>query len=230
MSVWERMYEAHLTIGGSQITWREIVGNVFGMASAVGGMRRKVWAWPVGIIGNVLLFTVFSGLIFGMSDRAPMLGQAGRQVFFVVTSIYGWLAWRANQRTGDTGDAVVPHWSTRSQRLAYVMAWLGGVVVASVVFRMIGTGWPAPSWYFWCDAWIFVGSVLATYAMARGWNDFWLMWLAVDLVGVPELIYSKYYPSAVLYGVYALLVAYGFVQWLRETRSVGYAAREMEMV
>ena len=37
----------------------EILGNVFGLALAVGGMRRKVWAWPVGIVGNVLLFTVF---------------------------------------------------------------------------------------------------------------------------------------------------------------------------
>lgn len=44
MSIWEQIYTAHLTIGGSQITWREIIGNGFGMASAIGGMRRKVWA------------------------------------------------------------------------------------------------------------------------------------------------------------------------------------------
>lgn len=229
MSTWERLYEAHLTIGGSQITWREIVGNAFGMASAVGGMRRKVWAWPVGIIGNVLLFTVFAGLVFGMTDRAPMLGQAGRQIFFVITSIYGWVVWRHNERRGSTTDAVTPHWAAHRHRVRYVIAWGVGVLVAAMVFRVIGAGWPAPGWYFWCDAWIFVGSLLATYAMARGWNDFWLMWLAVDLVGVPELLYSRYYPSAVLYGVYALLVAYGFTRWVRETRSASVAAREMEM-
>ena len=59
MSVFTDLYEAHLTIGGHDISWREIGGNAFGLASAVGGMRRKVWAWPVGIVGNVLLFTVF---------------------------------------------------------------------------------------------------------------------------------------------------------------------------
>lgn len=222
MTIWERLYTAHLTFGTSVITWREIIGNAFGMASAIGGMRRKVWAWPVGIVGNVLLFTVFAGLVFGMDDRAPMLGQAGRQIFFVVTSLYGWAMWRRNARSAPSGDdsngAVTPHWASHSQRVGYLVAWAAGVVLAHWAFTQIGAGWPAPWWYFWCDAWIFTGSLLATYAMARGWNDFWLMWLAVDLVGVPELIYSKYYPSAVLYGVYAVLVAYGFTQWLRATR------------
>lgn len=228
MSVWEQIYTAHLTIGGSQITWREIIGNGFGMASAIGGMRRKVWAWPVGIVGNVLLFTVFAGLVFGMDDRAPMFGQAGRQIFFIVTSLYGWYVWRESKNKGSTGEAVIPHWASAKQRLGYVIAWGAGVVVMHWVFEIIGAGWPAPWWYFWCDAWIFVGSLFATYAMARGWNDFWLMWLAVDLVGVPELIYSKYYPSAALYALYALLVAYGFTQWLRASRSRDVAAREME--
>ena len=38
----------------------------------------------------------------------------------------------------------------------------------------LGAGRPAPRWYFWADAWILMGSLLATYAMVRGWNEFWL--------------------------------------------------------
>jgi nicotinamide mononucleotide transporter len=88
MSVFTDLYEAHLTIGGHDITWREVLGNAFGLASAVGGMRRKVWAWPVGIVGNVLLFTVFVGLAAGGGQSGPPLyGQASRQVFFVVVSV-----------------------------------------------------------------------------------------------------------------------------------------------
>ena len=217
---WQSIYDAHLTIGGTPITWREIVGNAFGMASAIGGMRRKVWAWPVGIVGNVLLFTVFAGLIFGMHDRAPMLGQSGRQIFFILTSIYGWYTWRQAKRRGEgDGDAAVtPRWASMRERIGYVLVWGALVLVAHQVFVWLGAGWPAPGWYFWCDAWIFTGSLLATYAMARGWNDFWLMWMAVDAVGLPELIYSKYYPSAALYALYGGLVVVGFFQWLRVTR------------
>ena len=85
-----------------------------------------------------------------------------------------------------------------------------------------------PEWWFYCcDAWIFVGSMLATYAMARGWNDFWLMWIAVDLVGVPLLWHSGFYPSAVLYAVYSLLVIYGFTVWLKASREERDPAPEL---
>ena len=43
MSVFTTLYEAHITIGAHDITWREIIGNAFGLASAIGGMRRRIW-------------------------------------------------------------------------------------------------------------------------------------------------------------------------------------------
>jgi nicotinamide mononucleotide transporter len=55
--------------------------------------------------------------------------------------------------------------------------------------------------------------------MARGWNEFWLAWIAVDVVGVPLLIHSGYIPTAVLYAFYAVFVIYGFVVWLRASRT-----------
>ena len=122
--------------------------------------------------------------------------------------------------------AVTPRWATTRERVPYLGFWVGGVVVVQWLFSVIGAGWPAPRWYFWCDAWIFVGSIVATYAMARGWNDFWLAWIAVDLVGVPLLVHSGFYPSAVLYAVYAGLVLYGFFVWLRVSRTQRRPSRE----
>ncbi|GAA4121347.1 nicotinamide riboside transporter PnuC [Knoellia locipacati] len=215
----ERLFEAQLTIGNSHILWREIVGNAFGFASAIGGMRRRVWAWPVGIIGNALLFTVFFGVAFSNPQHQTLYGQAGRQVFFILTSVYGWWRWQEHRKArGADSPAITPRWATVRERTAYVGVWAAGLVIGQWVFATIGAGWPAPRWYFWCDAWIFVGSMLATYAMARGWNDFWLMWIAVDLVGVPLLWHSKFYPSAVLYAVYGALVLYGFTVWLKASR------------
>jgi nicotinamide mononucleotide transporter len=232
MSVFTDLYEAHLTIGGHDITWREIVGNAFGLASAVGGLRRKVWAWPVGIVGNILLFTVFLFTATqGDHGGSPLYGQAGRQVFFVVVSVYGWMRWRQNQRTGTGAPAVVPRWATRRERAGYLGAAAAGVVVSYLAFRAIGAGFPVTHWwYYWADAWIFVGSIVATYAMARGWVDFWLCWIAVDLVGVPELLYFRFYPSAVLYGVYGALVIYGFVAWRRIARAATVADPAVEAV
>jgi len=219
MNIFERLYDAHLTIAGQGITWREIIGNLFGLLSALGGMRRKVWAWPVGILGNALLFTVFFGLGFTAHGGQVLFGQAGRQVFFIITSIYGWWLWdRTRRGRGSKAPAVHPHWATGRERLLMLGLWIGGVLLCQWIFRMIGAGWPAPGFYYWADAWIFVGSMIATFAMARGWTEFWLAWIAVDLVGVPELIHFRYYPSAVLYGIYAVFVVWGFTVWLRVSR------------
>jgi len=214
------LYDAQITVGGHPITWREILGNAFGFASAIGGMRRRVWAWPVGIVGNVLLFTVFIAATFQADAQVPLFGQAGRQVFFVITSVYGWWRWNEQRRYRDPAQpAITPRWATARERVGYLVAAAAGILVCQWLFTVIGAGFPAPRWYFWCDAWIFVGSMVATYAMARGWTDFWLAWIAVDVVGVPLLWHSQYYPTAILYVVYGGLVVYGFFVWLRAGRT-----------
>ena len=221
MSFASALYDAHLTIAGHPNTWREILGNAFGFASAVGGLRRRVWAWPVGIVGNVLLFTVFIAATTTSAAQAPLFGQAGRQVFFLVTSVYGWYRWRqVRQARGGTADrpAITPRWATSRERLGYLGLAAVAILLVQWLFSVIGAGYPAPRWFYWCDAWIFVGSMVATYAMARGWTDFWLAWIAVDAVGVPLLWHSHLYPSAILFVVYAALVLWGFAVWLRVSR------------
>jgi nicotinamide mononucleotide transporter len=213
-------YEAKWQVTSDQaIYYREIAGNAFGLGSALFGLRRNALAWPVGIVGNVLLFTVFMGQAVGNDQGTPLYGQASRQVFFLITSVYGWWRWRRNRRLSH-GTAVEPHWATHRQRLLYGPLALVAVVLCYFVFRAVGAGFPVPWWYYLADSWIFVGSMLATYAMARGWVEFWLCWIAVDLVGVPELLHFGYYPSAILYAVYAGFVIWGFVVWLGVSRTI----------
>jgi nicotinamide mononucleotide transporter len=213
-------YDAKWQVTSDQaIYYREIVGNAFGLGSALFGLRRNAWAWPVGILGNVLLFTVFIGQAAGNNQGTPLYGQASRQVFFLITSIYGWWRWQSNRRRSH-GTAVTPRWATHRQRLLYGPLALVAVVICYFVFRAVGAGFPVPWWYYLADSWIFVGSMLATYAMARGWVEFWLCWIAVDLVGVPELLHFRYYPSAILYAVYAAFVIWGFIVWLGISRTI----------
>src|SRR6478609_5041782 len=178
-------------------------------------MRRRVWAWPVGIVGNVLLFTVFLGSVFDTPQNRDLYGQAGRQIFFIAVSVYGWIRWSQARAEGRAhGDAnavpVVPHWAGRSGWILMGTVAVLGTVVFSRIFAALD------SYGAWADAWIFVGSFLATYGMARGWIECWLIWIAVDAVGVPLLFKAGYYPSAVLYVVYAGIVLWGFFVWLRE--------------
>ena len=65
--------------------------------------------------------------------------------------------------------------------------------------------------------------MLATYAMARGWVDFWLCWIAVDIVGVPELLHFHYYPSAIMYAIYARLRHLGLLRLAEDLQERGSA-------
>ena len=171
------LLNASFVIGGSPILWREIIGNCFGLASAIGGMKRVVWAWPVGIIGNALLFTVFLGGVFHTPQNLDLYGQAGRQVMFLLVSIYGWWKWSQAKKKfqepagtdpnrsiftephEDTA-AVQPHWATTQQRIGLCVAGIVGTVGFALIFDAIG------SWGPWADAWIFTGSILATIGVS----------------------------------------------------------------
>ena len=209
------LLDATVIIGGAPILWREIIGNAFGIGSAIFGLKRRVWAWPVGIIGNILLFTVFLGGVFHTPQNLDLYGQAARQVMFLVVSAYGWYGWQRNLNKQDRSSdqaAVEPHWATPRQRLAILTFMVISTVVCAQIFSALG------SWGPWADAWIFSGSLLATFGMAKGWIEFWLLWLSVDIVGVPLLLAAGYYPSAVLYLAYGGFVAWGFVEWSRMER------------
>ncbi len=214
----EWLFDAQLVIGDQVILWREIVGNAFGLASAVGGMRRRVWAWPVGIIGNALLFTVFLGAVFGTPNPVNLLGQAGRQLMFIAVSVYGWVQWSRNRRLGREHAAVTPHWASGRERVLLIAALVGGTLILTPIFQALGSFEPV-----WADAWIFVGSLLATWGMARGWTEFWLIWVAVDIVGVPLLVSAGYYASALLYLFYGVFTIIGFITWVRVQRRAAAA-------
>lgn len=211
-----RLVNAKIDIGPG-ILWREIIGNGFGVASALLGMSRRIAAWPIGIVGNIILFTVFLGATFNTPQDLNLWGQAGRQIFFLIVSVYGWVKWyrfRA-ESAGDGTAAVQPRWANRNERLQL----LGAAVVLWIIFYFVLRA--LNSWGPASDAWILTGSVLATYGMARGWTEFWLIWIAVDAVGVPLLFAAQLYPSAIMYIVYAAVVVIGFVSWWRIQRDRG---------
>lgn len=194
--------------GGQTLLVREVFGNAFGLASALGGMRRKVWAWPVGIVGNLLLLTVFLASVLDPAHSLPaLLGQAGRQIMFIAVAIYGWIRWR---RATEDGGQVTPRWASNRSRVGLVVVLVVGTIALTPVFRALGSWEPV-----WADAWTFVGSLLATYGMAKGWTEFWLIWIAVDVVGVPLLFSSGYYATGFMYVFYGVFTAIGFVVWCR---------------
>ena len=223
MSLIKWFFESTIHFGSKSIALREIVGGVLGLTSAVLGMKRKVAAWPVGILGDALLFTVFLGAVFAYADQpsANFYGQASRNLLLIIVSVYGWIRWAQHRRAnGSEQPAVNPRWTTTKEKQILVPVIIIFVFLSMQIFKALGE---SGTWLL-VDTWIFTGTALATYGMSRGYVEFWLVWVAVDFVGVPFAFKNGYYPTGTLYAIYLPFVVWGFISWLRISRSEKLAA------
>ena len=218
MSLLKWLFETNITFGTKSIALREVIGGILGLTSAILGARRKVSAWPIGIAGDALLFTVFLGAVFSFGDstqHANFYGQASRNLLLIIVSAFGWIRWSHHKRNGIPGTpAVVPRWTSRREKIILIPSVLLFFVISSQIFKTLGE---SGQWLF-VDTWIFTGTALATYGMSRGYVEFWLVWIAVDLVGVPFAFKNGYYPTGTLYAIYLPFVIWGFISWLRISR------------
>jgi nicotinamide mononucleotide transporter len=218
-SILEWFFNESIPLSDTQsVMLREVVGVSLGLTSAYLGMKRRVAAWPVGIIADGLLVTVFLGAIFSFGDQsqhANFYGQASRNILLIIVSIYGWYRWASHKKAGKDVPAVVPRWTSKKERLILIPVIVAFFAISYQIFKALGE---SGQWLF-VDTWIFTGTALATFGMSRGYVEFWLAWIAVDLVGVPFAFSNGYYPTGTLYAIYLPFVTWGFFNWLRISRS-----------
>ncbi|SEG84061.1 nicotinamide mononucleotide transporter [Nonomuraea solani] len=206
--------EAGFEIFGTRVLWTDLVGNIAALSTVLLAMRKSIWTWPVQFTGAVLLFIA--------SVNAHITGNALKQALFAVLAIYGWWAWRRGTQDGKQLAVRPAQWWERSVLIGVMLL---GTVVVGLFFYFTGLSWgahePLPKGAFLvaADAYIFVGSAVATWAQGRALVDFWMVWVAVDLVGVPLAFSSGLVVSGAVYGIFFVLVVIGFMKWLREYRS-----------
>ncbi|TYB67842.1 nicotinamide mononucleotide transporter [Nonomuraea sp. PA05] len=198
----------------THVLWTDLVGNILALATVLFAMRKSMWTWPVQFAGAVLLFAA--------SINAHVTGNALKQVLFAGLAVYGWWAWRRGTQDGKQLAVRPAQWWERSMLVGVMLV---GTVVIGALFYVTGLSWGAAvpgvkgMLLVAADAYIFVGSAAATWAQGRALVDFWIVWVAVDLVGVPLAFSSGLVVSGAVYGVFFVLVLVGFVKWLREYRT-----------
>lgn len=192
------------TLFGQHILWSDMVGNILGLAGLALGWRRSLWTWPVQFASGLILFAAFYG---------HLTGSAGKQA--VVMAVAGYGFWQWNRGRGEGGDGhIAPRFATWRERGAMVAAAAAGTVAVALLF----TAYPKLSWDPWPDAYIFVGTIVAMYAQAKGMVEFWFAWLLVDLVGVPLNFANGYAFSGFVYVIYGALVLWGMRDWWLRSR------------
>ncbi|MFD5723427.1 MULTISPECIES: nicotinamide mononucleotide transporter family protein [unclassified Streptomyces] len=193
------------------IKWSDMIGNVIGLLALALGWRRSLWSWPAQFVSGVILFAAFA--------TAHLSGSAGKQVVVMVVAVYGW--WQWNRGKERDGSVAVRFATWRERAVMAAAAGLGTLAVAGLF-----TAYPSLSWDPWPDAYIFVGTIVAMYAQARGMVEFWIAWLLVDLVGVPLNFANGFAFSGFVYVLYGALVLWGLRDWWLRSRKAGQPVLE----
>ncbi|MFF2654425.1 nicotinamide riboside transporter PnuC [Streptomyces sp. NPDC058045] len=190
---------------GQHIKWSDMTGNVIGLIALALGWRRSIWTWPAQLFSGVILLAAFAG--------AHLSGSAGKQLVVITVAVFGWIQWNRGRGQAQDGSIAV-RFATWRERAALLGAAAAGTLAVGALFTAV----PTLSWDPWPDAYIFVGTVVAMYAQARGMVDFWFAWLLVDAVGVPLNFANGFAFSGFVYVIYGALVLWGLRDWWLRSR------------
>ncbi|MDJ0465797.1 nicotinamide mononucleotide transporter family protein [Streptomyces sp. H27-C3] len=194
------------TAFGQHIMWSDMIGNTIGLIALALGWRRSIWTWPAQFLSGVILVAAYSS--------ANLSGGVGKQLLVIGVALWGWRMWQRGRQQAQDGSIAVRFATWRERGLLVAAAVVGTLAVGGLF-----TLYPSLSWSPWADAYIFVGTLVAMVAQARGLVEFWFAWLLVDLVGVPLAFNSGLAFSGFVYVVYLALVLWGAYDWWQRSRA-----------
>ncbi|MFJ2595704.1 nicotinamide mononucleotide transporter family protein [Streptomyces erythrochromogenes] len=201
------------TVFGQKVIWSDMIGNLMGLAALALGWRRSIWTWPAQLLSGLILIAAYAS--------AHLAGGVGKQLLVIGVALFGWRAWQRGRQEAQDGSIAVRTATWKERGLLLAGAALGTLAVGGLF-----TLYPSLSWSPWADAYIFVGTIVAMVAQARGLVEFWFAWLLVDLVGVPLAFTGGLAFSGLVYVVYFALVVWGAYDWYQRSRTTSAPALE----
>jgi len=189
-----------LVIWGSPVTRAEWLGAALGLGMVVCNAQVHPLGWVLAMLSSLLY-----GLVFLDSH---LYGQAALQVVFVAMAAWGLWHW-VRPRTG-LQVALRPRAAPPAVRqLALLVTLLLWGLLGSLLAHT--TDNPAP----YADALPTAGSLVATWLLARQYQDNWVAWFLVNLTAVLLFTQQQLWPTVGLYAVLALMSAWGWWMWGR---------------
>jgi nicotinamide mononucleotide transporter len=184
-----------------QIDGLEVAANVFTAGAIVLAGRNSVHTWWTGILGCALFAVLFY--------QASLFADVVLQVFFVLTSIYGWWKWLK----GASG-AVLPVTHMRAASLLWMVpAGLAATLIYGTLLYLYTQAF-AP--FF--DSAVLVFSVIAQFLMMQRRIENWGFWLLVNSIAVPLYASRGLTMTALLYAFFWINAVASWLWWKKLAR------------
>ena len=183
--------------------WLELFGVVSTIVYLVLSIKQSIWLWPLGALASAIYIAVY----FVNKFYADM----GLQTYYLIISIYGFIAWLAHKNR-EGKELAVCRTSARQ--------WLVlGIITAAI--------WGTLYWILsaFTDSPVPVGdsfttalAITATWMLTRKMIEQWLVFIVADTVSVALYLTRDMPLTAFLYIIYTTMAVVGFYKWLKEWR------------
>ncbi|OYT91055.1 MAG: transporter [Burkholderiales bacterium PBB3] len=195
------MFDTALTLFGTPVTWLEVLAFVLALANIACNVFEIHWGWPLTVVASAL----YAWLFF----TSKLYGEAGVNVFFAVTAVWGWSQWLKGQY--DDGEAPLVIRRLTQRGIAYATAaWAVLWVVCAALLHSI-----TDSDVVWADGFVTAGSIVGTFLLGRKFIANWLVWLLVNAASIALFAYKGLTLTVVLYAIFFGLAIWGWVGWQR---------------
>jgi nicotinamide mononucleotide transporter len=186
----------------------EIVGTISGLIYLYFSLKQKIWLWPLGIITSGYSVIVFY-------DK-QLYADMTLNIYYIIVSIYGWYHWLI--RKDNT------HHSSIKISVLTISNWIEYLLIVGVLTLIIAyilLNFPQkigliPSALPWWDSFLFSGSILATWMLARKVLEQWLWWIVIDAISIGVFIYKELYIFSGLFLVYTIMAIIGYISWKKD--------------
>jgi nicotinamide mononucleotide transporter len=180
--------------------WIEIIAVILAIFYLVLAVRQNIICWVCGIISSVLYFFIM--------HSAGLYMEAYLQIFYVFMGFYGWSQWKIGTR--DTSNFEVNTWNKSQHFFAASMILILSIFSAALLRLFTDATLP------FLDALVAWGAVVATYMVAKKLLENWIYWLVIDSVSIFLFISRDLFPTAFLFGIYIIIIIYGYRLWSKK--------------
>ncbi len=183
--------------------WLEWCGVFTGILCVWLAAKNNIWNWPIACISVIIYVIIFS--------EGHLYADAGLQIYFLVTNIYGWYYW-SKQKDNLQKERPIINITKKEIVLSIIGIIVFTLALGFTLFHKTNASFP------FIDSFCTACSLIAQVFLARKVLQNWLIWIFVDIIYVSVYFSKDLYATGLMYALYIGIATMGYIDWRRTYR------------
>ena len=183
-------------------SWYGVVAGIAGCISVVLTAKGRWMMYPIGFIQN-FTYTV-------LAFQNMFYGEVIEQVFYIITMIWGMVAWAKNMNVNEDGTQDVK--TRKFTWLEWVLS-VGATILLTMAFggflKTIGAA------QAYTDAATNVMALFAQIMMVKRYREQWVWWILIDLFCIKMWWVAGNWSMVAMYVAWTANCIYGWYNWTK---------------